>query len=463
MNESLKTFAQSIASVTDAEALIDALQTERQTSVRINPKKLGTQQLASVPWCNNGYYMENRPLFTLDPFFHSGAYYVQEASSMFIEQVIAPLATRPLRVLDLCAAPGGKTTLALSLLPEGSLLVANEVIKSRAQILSENLIKWGNPNCIVTNNDPKDFDFLRGFFDIIIVDAPCSGEGMFRKDSNAINEWSPENVDLCSKRQLRILYDIWPCLAPNGTLLYSTCTFNEKENEDVVSRFISENDATSEQIPLQKEWNITEREKNGAYSYRFFPHLTKGEGFSLSVIRKGEGSEYSTPKKIAQPKVFSILSNKNSVQFQTLITQDDIFFFEDKKNCVWAFPNDQQKILCEIATHCSLVHAGTPVAEVFGNKINPLPGLAFSYIYANESFPVVHIDLETAIRYFKKEPLSIENAPKGWIQLLYNNISIGFVKNIGNRANNPYPSEWAIKMNVDYSRLPKIDWETLEN
>ncbi len=461
MNDSLHTFAQSIASVTDADALIEALQTERQTSVRINPKKLGKQYLPSVPWCTNGYYLEDRPLFTLDPLFHSGAYYVQEASSMFIEQVIAPLATKPLRVLDLCAAPGGKTTLALSLLPEGSLLVANEVIRSRAQILSENLIKWGNPDCIVTNNDPKDFDFLRGFFDIIIVDAPCSGEGMFRKDSNAIEEWSPENVDLCSKRQLRILYDIWPCLAPNGTLLYSTCTFNEKENEDVVARFISENDATSERVSLQKEWNITEREKDGAYSYRFFPHLTKGEGFSLSVIRKGEGSDYSFPKKTSQPKSFSILSNKNTSQFQPFITKEDVFFFEDKQNKVWALANNHQKILYEIATHCTLVHAGIPVAEVFGNKINPLPGLAFSSKYNTNAFPIVAIDLETAIHYFKKEPLIIENAPKGWIQLQYNNIPIGFVKNIGNRANNPYPSEWTIKMNVDYSRLPKIDWHNL--
>lgn len=458
MNESLHTFAQSIASVTDAEALINALQTERQTSIRINSKKLGQQELPSVPWCKNGYYLEDRPLFTLDPLFHSGAYYVQEASSMFIEQVIAPLATRPLRVLDLCAAPGGKTTLALSLLPEGSLLIANEVIKNRAQILSENLIKWGNMDCIVTNNDPKDFDFLRGFFDIIIVDAPCSGEGMFRKDSNAINEWSPENVDLCSKRQLRILYDIWPCLAPNGTLLYSTCTFNEKENEDVVARFINENDATCEQIPLKDEWNITERKKDGAYSYRFFPHLTKGEGFSLSVIRKNEGSEYSLPKKLSQPKSFSILSSKNTVPFKSLIKKEDVVFFEDKQNKVWAFAEDYQKILCEIAAHCSLIHAGTPVAEVFGNKINPLPGLAFSYNYADNSFPSVTVDLETAIHYFKKEPLVLDNTPKGWIQLKYNNSSIGFVKNIGNRANNPYPAEWTIKMNVDYSRLPQMKW-----
>ena len=284
-NSLLQSFKESIASVTDADALIAALQTERQTSIRINPLKISNLNLPKVPWCSSGYYLEKRPIFTLNPLFHAGAFYVQEASSMFLEQIIQPIATRPLRVLDVCAAPGGKTTLALSLLPQGSILVANEVIKSRAQILSENLLKWGHSNCIVTNNDPKNFGFLKGFFDLVIVDAPCSGEGMFRKDDNAVSEWSPENVDLCSKRQLRILYDIWDCLAAEGTLIYSTCTFNERENEDVVSRFIAENNAKCEKIALQQEWNITEWEKNGAISYRFFPHKTKGEGFSVSVIR----------------------------------------------------------------------------------------------------------------------------------------------------------------------------------
>ena len=451
-NSQLQIFKQSIASVTDADALVAALQTERQTSIRINPKKMGAPALPRIPWNQYGFYLENRPLFTLDPLFHAGAYYVQEASSMFLEQIISPLATHPLKVLDVCAAPGGKSTLTISLLPEGSLFVANEVIRSRAQILSENLIKWGYSNCIATNNDPKDFSFLRGFFDLIIVDAPCSGEGMFRKDANALQEWSPENVDLCSKRQLRILYDIWDCLAPEGTLIYSTCTFNERENEDVVARFISENNASCKRVNLDAAWNITEREKNGAISYRFFPHLTKGEGFSVSVIQKHDGSDFSLPKKKTPPRCYTQISDKNAQAYQTLV-QGDMQFLQDKKNELWAFPKSLYPLLAHIASNCTIVHAGTPVAEVMGNKSNPLPGLAFALNYNKEAFPSIAVDLETAVRYFKKEPLSLPDAPKGWLHLTYNGISIGFVKNIGNRANNPYPSEWAIKMTIDYTRL----------
>ena len=450
-NSLLQSFKESIASVTDADALIAALQTERQTSIRINPLKISNLNLPKVPWCSSGYYLEKRPIFTLNPLFHAGAFYVQEASSMFLEQIIQPIATRPLRVLDVCAAPGGKTTLALSLLPQGSILVANEVIKSRAQILSENLLKWGHSNCIVTNNDPKNFGFLKGFFDLVIVDAPCSGEGMFRKDDNAVSEWSPENVDLCSKRQLRILYDIWDCLAAEGTLIYSTCTFNERENEDVVSRFIAENNAKCEKIALQQEWNITEWEKNGAISYRFFPHKTKGEGFSVSVIRKSDGPVYSS--KRSQPKGNILSFAKNLQTYNTFLKDSNQLIFNDKNGLLWSFPQEFQQLLCEISSHCTIVHAGTPLIEIMGNKINPHPGLAFSVDYNPSAFPRVFVDLETAVRYFKKEPLSLPNAEKGWLNLTYNNISIGFVKNIGNRANNPYPQEWAIKMNVDYSRL----------
>lgn len=453
MNEALQSFEKSISSVTDAQALIAALQTERQTSIRLNPLKCASVDLPKVPWCKNGYYLAERPIFTLDPQFHAGAYYVQEASSMFLEQIIRPFATKPLRVLDVCAAPGGKSTLTLSLLPQGSLLVANEVIRNRSQILSENLLKWGQSNCIVTNNDPKDFSSFRGFFDIILVDAPCSGEGMFRKDSNAIEEWSLENVDLCSKRQLRILYDIWDCLAPDGLLIYSTCTFNEKENEDVVSRFISENNAVCERIPLQAEWNITERQKNGAFSYRFFPHLTKGEGFSVSAIRKTDGAEYTLPRKINQPKQFKIISEKNASPYKIYVIENQYFFYEDKQKCVWAFPKEHQMAFQELTNQLSIVHAGIPLVEQMGQKCNPLPGLAFSCDYNTNCFPEYLVDLETAVHYFKKEPIVLSNAPKGWIHLIYNGLSVGFVKNIGNRANNPYPSEWAIKMNVDYSNL----------
>ncbi len=450
--DKLASFKNLILSVTEADELIDALNTERQTSIRINPLKMSGLKLPNVPWCENGFYVEKRPIFTLDPRFHSGQYYVQEASSMFLEQVVKPLATRQLRVLDLCAAPGGKSTLLLSLLTPDSLLVANEVIRSRSQILSENIQKWGFQNCIVTNNDPKDFSSLRGYFDLILVDAPCSGEGMFRKDDKAFEEWSPEHVDLCSKRQYRILSDIWDCLAPNGTLIYSTCTFNESENEDVVSRFVTENSAQCKRVLLQKEWNITEREKANAISYRFFPHKTKGEGFSVSVIEKKDGPEFSYSKKISLPKEFAILSNKKSIEFYPYIKNREDCIFSDWKNRVFSVSKHIEFDFQTLASKCSVVHAGMPIAEQIGNKINPLSSLAFSINYSN-CLPTESVDLPTAVRYFKKETISLPSSQKGWICLEFQEKPIGFVKNIGNRANNSYPQEWAIKMNVDYDKL----------
>ena len=212
------------------------------TSVRLNPDKILNipssilkLQLARVLWSSNGFYLKERPSFTLDPLFHAGAYYVQEASSMFLEEVLKQSVdlSKPLRVLDLCAAPGGKSTLIQSVISKDSLLVSNEVIKTRVNILSENITKWGGANVIVTNNDPSDFKRLPGYFDVIVVDAPCSGSGLFRKDPNAINEWSENNVALCAQRQQRILADILPSLKEGGVLIYSTCSYSQVEDEDI--------------------------------------------------------------------------------------------------------------------------------------------------------------------------------------------------------------------------------------
>ena len=173
----------------------EALQTETPVSIRPNRMKCSQPvEGESIPWASSGTYLKNRPTFTFDPLFHAGCYYVQEASSMFVEKVLQEYVKEPVVMLDLCAAPGGKSTLCRSVLPEGSLLVANEVMRNRSQILAENLIKWGHPEVVVTNNDPADFTDLTHLFDVILTDVPCSGEGMFRKDQVAVDEWSLENV-----------------------------------------------------------------------------------------------------------------------------------------------------------------------------------------------------------------------------------------------------------------------------
>ena len=287
----------------ESEAFFAALQTEPPVSIRLNPGKpvpisrlFPDEQIGlPVSWCESAYYLKSRPVFTLDPCLHSGTYYVQEASSMFLYHIFGQiLPAHPVRVLDLCAAPGGKSTLIASRLSSGSLLVANEVIRSRAGILKENMIKWGTSHVVVTNNDPADFHHLKGAFDIIVVDAPCSGEGMFRKDPGAIQEWNESNLQLCSERQQRILADIWPCLKPGGFLVYSTCTYNPGENEAILERLIRKYGARSIEIaplfPGIVPGNST------AHCYHFYPHRIPGEGFFTGVVQKNEGEEFRAGK-----------------------------------------------------------------------------------------------------------------------------------------------------------------------
>ena len=266
----------------------EALQKEVPVSIRPNRKKIDKPiEGELVQWASSGYYLNVRPTFTFDPLFHAGCYYVQEASSMFVERVLATYVQEPVVMLDLCAAPGGKSTLSRNVLPEGSLLIANEVMRNRSQILAENLIKWGNPEVIVTNNDPSDFTPLENLFDVILTDVPCSGEGMFRKDEVAVEEWSVENVDVCWQRQRRILKDIWPTLKPGGLLIYSTCTFNREEDEDNVAWISRELGAEILTVPMDESWGITGNLIGEDFPvYRFMPHRTKGEGFFLAVLRK---------------------------------------------------------------------------------------------------------------------------------------------------------------------------------
>lgn len=274
----------------EADQFFNSLGWDIPVSIRINPYKgYETEGLEKIPWCETGYYLNQRPVFTLDPLFHSGAYYVQEASSMFLEQVIKQTINinQPVKVLDLCAAPGGKTTHLISMLSSDSLIVSNEVIRHRSKILSENVIKWGNPNVIVTNNDPSSFQKIKGFFDILVVDAPCSGEGLFRKDSEASNEWSEDNINLCSARQKRIINDVWEALKPGGIIIYSTCTYNEQENEENIKWMTEEMGAEPIEINIDAFSQLTQSsDKTGLH---FYPHKVKGEGFFISALQKTDG------------------------------------------------------------------------------------------------------------------------------------------------------------------------------
>jgi len=271
---------------------LGAFDEDAPVSIRLNPRKLpqSVRPLSAmpVPWCREGYYLEGRPQFTFDPLFHAGCYYVQEASSMFVCHVLRQFVDEPVSMLDLCAAPGGKSTAARSVLPEGSTLVSNEPIGVRAQILLENITKWGWPGCTVTNNYPRDFRKAKARFDVILCDVPCSGEGMFRKDAATIGEWSLLNVEKCWRLQREIVADAWECLNPGGLLIYSTCTFNTKENEENVRWIIDEYGAEILSVATESEWHITGSLLSGfdAPVYRFIPGVTRGEGLFMAVLRR---------------------------------------------------------------------------------------------------------------------------------------------------------------------------------
>lgn len=422
-----------------------ALEQDIHTSIRINPNKVTLQNptYKHVAWSKYGYYLPERPSFTFDPLFHLGAYYVQEASSMFVEQVFRQyIQDKDITVLDLCAAPGGKSTHIASLISENSLLVSNEVIRSRSKILSENITKAGYPNTIVTNNDPADFRKLPAFFDVILIDAPCSGEGMFRKDNEAVNEWSLSNVRLCQERQRRIIADVWDSLKPEGLLIYSTCTYNRDENEDNVLWMKSEFDAEDLRLDIPPEWGITAAYDENIHAYHFFPHKVKGEGFFLSVLRKKEGELHR--KKDSSKKGNKQKANILSKEYLCYIHNPEEYQVFDKTNLWFAFPKHQYEDFLTVTSNLKLVSAGVHVGETKGKDFIPHHSLAMSSLLNVKAFHCFDVDWKTAISYLRRDNLTFEELPKGYILLTYKNIPLGFIKNIGNRTNNLYPGEWRI-------------------
>ncbi len=424
------------------EAFEKALNETPPVSVRVNRKLDLQPSTDKVAWCEKGYYLAERPLFTADPLIHAGAYYVQEASSMFLYKVVNQVFPNADKVLDLCAAPGGKSTLLADALNENALLVSNEIIRSRANILAENLIKWGKTNIVVTNNNPNDFSALPGFFDAVVVDAPCSGEGMFRKDAGAINEWSPENVKNCVKRQREILISVWDTLKTDGVLVYSTCTFNREENEENVEWICRELGAEKINIDLNNTNGIVASD----FGYRFYPHKIKGEGFFLSVLRKT--SETPTPKKHKKDE------NKG-IKFVTIDEYPEIIIKNSKD---WRFIREENTLKAYKSSHLTefltlkktlrCIECGLTLAEIKGNDLIPSHQFALSTEIDVNRTKKIEANYKTAVSYLKKEVIYLQDETKGFFLVCYNNIPLGWVKNIGTRCNNLYPQNWKIKMNL---------------
>lgn len=419
---------------------------EQVTSIRVNPEKnrsLDTAGREQVPWCPYGYYLPERPSFTLDPLLHAGAYYVQEASSMFIWYVLQQLigVNTEKKVLDLCAAPGGKSSLLASYFTNG-WVVANEVIKQRAAVLVENMTKWGSDHVVVTNNDPVHFQSLPGYFEVMMVDAPCSGSGMFRKDPAAMEEWSGQAVQLCSQRQQRILADVLPALAEEGVLIYSTCSYSPEEDEAIADWLVAEMGMENLSLSVPAGWGIVETlsPQNKASGYRFYPDHIKGEGFFIAVFRKkSPGSDSHRLKELALP----VPSRQELLQVQSFLQIPATYSLFKQGDQIRAVPARWYKDLQVLAKALYIKKAGVGIGTIKGKDVIPEHELAMSHLWEGHFTPIP-LTKEQALVYLRRKDLLLPDAPKGWHLVAYEDLPLGWVKVLPNRLNNYYPAEWRI-------------------
>lgn len=465
-----------------------ALAEEPPVSIRINGSKCTAVPpgATAVPWCDGGYYLTDRPGFTFDPLLHAGHYYVQEASSMFVTRVLSQYVNRRVMMLDMCAAPGGKSTAALGVLPPGSTLMTNEPMRQRAQILAENIQKWGCPNVIVTNNYPADYVRSGITFDVILCDVPCSGEGMFRKDAGAIGEWSTQNVADCSSLQRNIVADAWQCLRPGGLLIYSTCTFNAHENEENIAWICRELGAGLLPVDIASNWGIqgplTDDVAADAPVYRFIPGYTQGEGLFCAALRKptdddvsdtddnsiyfsydntastdiADSSKDNAKKRKKDRKNSKDKHNERQASGKAGTDTDAIKAFtkalpDDYVICrnadtIMAMPPLLAQLYDVATRSLRILSAGVTVGTAKGHDIIPHQALAMSTVLRREAFPTAELTYAEAIAYLRKEAVSMpEGTPRGFVLVCFRGTPLGFVKNIGTRANNLYPPEWRIK------------------
>ena len=429
----------------EADALLAAItSTEPSVAIRVNPLKApadAAPALRRVPWCDAGRYLAEREPFTFDVDFQSGRYYVQDASSMFIHHVLRHLVKEPVRYLDLCAAPGGKTTTAISALPQGSMVVANEIVNARARVLCENLQKWGAPRCVVTCNAPHHFGRLSHFFDVVAADVPCSGEGMMRKDEQARRQWSPALVKQCADLQRSIIADVWDALRPGGLLIYSTCTYNTLENEQMLAWMVQEYGAEPVAVPVPEQWHIHPAIEGNLPCYRFMPHRTEGEGLFMAVLRKPEAPRKEVRLKKAKATKAKPLPVPKEVRFR--LKDADHFDFSVVNDEVVAVPADMAPIMPAFAD-LNVMHMGVNVGAIKGKNCVPSHALALSSALNPAAFPTCEVDYLAAMAFLRGEALSLPQAPRGYVLLTYHSQPIGFVNNLGNRANNLYPKAWRV-------------------
>lgn len=419
------------------DSLLSSLDTPSPTSVRLNPHKkiaINLQNLSPVSWCKEGFYLDKRPVFTLDPLYHAGVYYAQESASMVLTELISQLPLpQSAYVFDVCASPGGKTTAMLDALPANSAVLANEINRHRCNILVENLTKWGLDNVLVTQNNPSDFTKLEELFDLVLVDAPCSGEGMFRKDTNARLEWNIQAPLHCAQRQNEILESIMGTVRPGGFLIYSTCTFNSFENEDQVQFLLD-----SGQFSLHK-WNAPKECLEGrmGLGHYFVPGRTKSEGLYLCVLhRKGE----STLRKNA-------ISPKSSLKLDFDVFLSETHYPLVEKEDIFVLNGEAMALFKSIHVPLRWLKKGVKIANLTPKGWIPSQELAMS-VSISSNLPYLALNQREALQYLRGETFLIPEQPPGYYLVTHDKLGLGFIKNLGNRFNNLYPKEWRIRMQL---------------
>ena len=450
----------------DPEAFLSAHDSENPViSLHMNPDKLlfnGTvwnekikdppfEISGPVPWAPDAYYLSSRPNFTNDPLFHAGCYYVQEASGLFLSFALKQTLdlSEKLNVLDLCAAPGGKSTLLLSLISPKSLLLSNEVIKSRVPALNQNITKWGRANGITSNNDPAHFKQIPGFFDLMLIDAPCSGSGLFRKDPDAGAGWSQDLVNLCSQRQKRIIADAWDCLKEEGILVYSTCSYSKEENEDILDSIFRQYPCESIELSTNPRWNIVETisDQARAYGYRFYPDKVKGEGLFLAVIRKKKSDvhQHAIPvdRRYKLNRKTAGISRSVVIQLKEWIEENDLELLSVGES-FHAMPKTLTADFEMLKNNLYLRKAGVRLGKSGGSEWIPDPEMALANLL-REDCPSLNIEKTEALRYLKGEPFEFEAPQRGWYIVCFQGQRLGWVKLLETRMNNYYPKAWRIR------------------
>lgn len=431
----------------EADSLFVALDTEPVVSIRLNPYK--SAELfdgETIGWSPNGRYLASRPQFTLDAPMHGGAYYVQEASSQFVGYLLKDDNLDGKRVLDMCAAPGGKTTIYSTLVGREGLVVANDINRGRTLALADNVQRWGLGNVVVTCNEPSHIGVFEHWFDVVAVDAPCSGEGMFRKMEEARTEWTPSSVDVCVARQKEILAEAWRTLRPGGKLLYSTCTFNDREDEGVVKWLMdeySEELEAVERVELDDKWGVVRSDIGVFQCFHFYPHRVQGEGFFVAVARKKETSIRRVVPK-SRRKVFAQLQNRDVVEVSRWVDNPKQMTFKLIGDMVYGYDNAVVDDVVSLSESLSVVYSGVAMGQIFKGKLKPEHPLAL-FVGCNDSVvPTVEVSLDDALDYLRRQDISASQFEEGINRVTYGGIAIGFIKRIGARCNNMYPKDLRI-------------------